>query len=264
MAVYDVCAFNGETDLLDLRLHILDPVVDWFFVVEFNETFSGKKKKLRFPPDLRRFTKFFKKLTYFAIPESIYSQYYSLADTSPNVPRDGPAHWRREFAQKESLKWTLACLQDNDTVFIGDVDEIVDPRHYREPFQGITKFKLRVYTYWLNNRSSEQFWGPIRASWGDIKDECLNHVRNSAPEKNTQEDQGWHFTSLGGHEKVKQKLLDSYTSESYASDTVISNLESNIHRNRDFLGRDFSYRVEESNWPEYLTKNKSKYAHLCL
>lgn len=265
--VYDVVSYNGEAELLDLRLNVLSSVVDQFIVVEFRETFSGKKKELTFPKDFRKFTKFFKKLTFFSIPESIYEQYAPLADASPNVPRGGPEHWKREFCQKESLKWTIALAPDDSTMFIGDVDEIVDPACYTERFEGITKFKLRVYTYYLNNRSSEQFWGPIRVRKGDIGDEpenCLNHLRNASPQKNTQENKGWHFTSMGGPGRVKQKLTDSYTSESYASDSVIGALESNIHSGRDFLGRAFTYRVDESEWPQYLKENRQKYEYLCL
>ncbi len=262
--IYDVCTFNGEADLLDIRLNILNPVVDQFLIIEFRETFSGKQKKLKYPPIFRRYTKFFKKITYYSLPESIYMEYANLANVSPNVPKGGPEHWAREFCQKESIKWTLACLRDTDTVMIGDVDEIVAPEHYQEPFDTITKFKLRVYTYYLNNRSSEQFWGPIRAKWGDIKDDCLNHVRNGSSEKNTHYEQGWHFTSIGGHDKVKEKLTDSYTQDSYAHPTVIENLKDNIANQRDFLGRGFTYRRDESEWPTYLTKNRKKYEHLCL
>lgn len=260
--IYDLVSYNGEAELLDLRLNILDDVVDQFIVVEFRETFSGKPKALTFPNQLRKFTRFFKKLTYFSIPESIYLQYVPLAEESPNVPQGGPKHWTREFCQKESLKWTIALAPDDATIFVGDVDEIVDPAHYTENFEGITKFKLRVYTYYLNNRSSEQFWGPIRAKHRDIKDTCLNHARNSSPEKNTSYDAGWHFTSLVPY-LAAGKLTDSYTKDSYANDWVLSNLKRNIRENKDFLGRDFSFTTDESEWPQYLTEHRNKYKDLC-
>jgi len=258
--IYDIVTYNGERELLDLRLNILDSCVDQFFVIEFRETFSGKKKELLFPPEFRRFTRFFKKLTYFSIPENIYFEYLRIAEDSPNVPKNGPLHWRREFCQKESIKWTLSMLQDNDTVFIGDVDEIIDPAKYHEP-PLLTKFKLRVYSYWLNNRSNEQFWGPIRARWGDIKDECLNHVRTNAPKSDDYA--GWHFTSMGGYRRLKDKLTDSYTSDSYANQYVMDALHYNLKNNRDFLGRDFTYQIDESEWPEYLTQHKIQYSNLC-
>ena len=75
---------------------------------------------------------------------------------------------------------------------------------------------------------------------------------------------GWHFTSLGGHENVKKKLTDSYTKDSYATDAVLNNLEHNIKESKDFLGRDFTYKIDEESWPQYLKDNKDKYKHLCL
>ena len=147
-------------------------------------------------------------------------------------------------------------LEDEDRVFIGDCDEIWEPV---QGTSGIVKLKLRVYTYYINNRSNEQFWGTITAHWKDLKDKCLNHVR-SGTLRNTEEYRGWHFTSM--KDDLKRKLEDSYTQESYATPEVLQNLEQNIEDNRDFLGRDFSYSVDESEWPQYLKENREKYKHL--
>lgn len=258
--IYDVVTYNGERELLDLRLNVLEPFVDQFIVVEFHETFSGKPKSLRYPPDLRRFTKFFKKLSYFAIPKSVYAEYLPMAQRS--LPETTVPHFYREFCQKESIKWTLASLRDEDVVYIGDVDEIVDPSYYHENFQGIQKFKLLVYTYWLNNRSNEEFWGPIRAHWVDLKDDCLNRARTDQNNR-TPYTAGWHFTSMGGYHSVREKLTDSYTEDSYASASVLSALKDVMHQNKDFIGRDFTYWTDESAWPTYLKDHRVKYEHLC-
>ena len=127
----------------------------------------------------------------------------------------------------------------------------------------IFKLKLKVYSYWLNNRSSEQFYGPIIGRWGEIKDKCLNHIRSTEHQK-TNTEAGWHFTSLGGYEGVKKKQEDSYTQETYASPYVLDNLYTNINELHDFLGRDFNYYKDDSNWPRYLKDNKSKYGHLLI
>ena len=122
------------------------------------------------------------------------------------------------------------------------------------------KLRLRVYSYFLNNRSDEKFAGTLVGKWGDIKEQCLNHLRSNT--KWTDDYLGWHFTSMGGYENVKKKLTDSYTSDSYASQQVISNLESNINANKDFLARDFNYTKDISEWPPYLKDNRLKYLHL--
>jgi hypothetical protein len=184
----------------------------------------------------------------------------ALAESSPNTK--GAPHWKHEFLQKESIKYGLQDLKDDDIVFIGDVDEVWDPRHSRLLHAGEpVKLNLLVYTYYLNNRSSEQFNGTLCGSWKYIKGECLNHLRSNAWKAALP--MGWHFTSMGGPEALKKKLTDSYTQESYATPEVLANLEYNIEHGRDFLGRNFSYTLDESDWPEFLKQNRDKYSHLC-
>lgn len=122
------------------------------------------------------------------------------------------------------------------------------------------KLRLRVYSYFLNNLSDEKFAGTLVGKWGEIKNECLNHLRSNT--KWTDDYMGWHFTSLGGYENVRKKLTDSYTSDSYANDWVLNNLEQNINGNVDFIGRHFNYIQDDTGWPDFLKDSKAKYKHL--
>ena len=124
----------------------------------------------------------------------------------------------------------------------------------------LEKLRLKVYSYYLNNRSSEEFAGTLVGKWGEIKNECLNHLRSNT--KWTDDYYGWHFTSMGGYENVKKKLTDSYTLDSYASQEVLNSLKQNINDSLDFLGRKFSYRVDTKEWPDFLKSNEAKYKHL--
>lgn len=277
MAIYDCFTYNGEHDILDIRLNILYPYVDKFIIIEFDETFSGKKKPKYLLKDWNKdWVKFLDKIDYAYITKSEYSKYEDLAKTSPNVPKNGPKHWKREFCQKESIKDAIQGLKDEDIMFIGDVDEVWDSEMKlydrtkaedypgKFPLNGVkvpAKLKLRVYSYWLNNRSNEEFWGTIVAPYSFIKDKCLNHLRSTDLPK-TQLEFGWHFTSMGGYENVRRKLTDSYTEDSYASPQVLNNLEQNINGNRDFLWRQFNYTNDESEWPIYLSNNRQTYKHL--
>lgn len=257
--IYDIFTYNSERDILDIRFNVLYPHVDKFVIIEFDETFSGKPKRKLFIEDWNAdWVKFIDKIEYAYIVKPDYRKYEILADSSPNVPKNGPNHWKQEFCQKESIKDVLFDLEDDDVVFIGDVDEIWDPN---VDISGPHKLKLKVYSYYLDNRSSEVFYGPIVAQYKDIKDKVLNHLRTNDLPK-TEKEAGWHFTSIGGAEKVKQKLTDSYTNDSYATHDVLERLTDNIDNNRDFLWRDFSYWRDESEWPQYLKDNKLRYRHL--
>ena len=187
-----------------------------------------------------------------------------MADSSSNVPKNGPEHWRREFYQKESIKKALIHLNNEDICFIGDVDEIWNP----EVLIDYTKddiFKLRqnVYTYYLNNRSSEPWAGTIVTKYKNIKNNCLNHLRTKGKTKYVYlQNGGWHFTSMGGINEVRRKLNDSYTPESYNTAEVQNNLEQRFGT-EDYIGRNkFKFWVNESDLPKYILDHKEKYKNL--
>lgn len=253
--IIDICSYNGEHDLFEIRYNILKDYVDEFIVVEFDKTFSGKPKE-------KLFNQHWDKVKYFFIGEEQYNKYMDLALSSPNTK--GASHWVREFCQKESIKDCLTHLKDDDIVFIGDCDEIwnpeMNPREYYDWYA--KKLRLNVYSYYLNNKSNEIFYGTICIQYAYIKEyPSLNEMRSGKYElQHTDFLPGWHFTSL--KDGLERKLTDSYTEESYATPQVLTNLKDNIENNRDFLGRDFKYEVDESQWPEYLKDNREKYLHL--
>ena len=253
--IYDIFTYNNEKEILDIHLNVLKNHVDQFIVVEFDKTFSGKDKPYYFK--LKEYEDF--PIRYVTFDESHYEKYRELAELSPNT--SGANHWKREFMQKESLKDALIGLEDDDIIYIGDVDEIWQKSPFIEKVTKPSKLKLKVYSYWLNNRSSEEFWGTLFTRYKWIKDKCLNHLRSDKGLR-TDKEWGWHFTSMGGYEEVKRKLEDSYTRESYWTEQVENNLEQNLVKNKDFLGRDFSYTTDESEWPQYLKDNRYLYQHL--
>ena len=51
--IYDCFSYWDEDLLLDLRLNILDKIVDYFVIVEGNKTWQNNSKKLRF--DINKF-----------------------------------------------------------------------------------------------------------------------------------------------------------------------------------------------------------------
>lgn len=265
MEIIDVITFNGEFELLKLRLSILSPYVDKFIVVEFDKTFSGNDKPtFGIMPPLDEFLETWKgKVDWYYHTEKTYGKYRELAEKSPNT--QGADHWKTEFMMKESIKDCLLDRKDNDIIYIGDVDEIWEPFPMSNKIQQseVFKLKLKVYTYYLNNKSSEEFWGPIVCRYKDVKDKCLNHIRSTYHNKTTTE-WGWHFTSMGGYEKVKEKLTASYTDASYATPEVLTNLKYNVENRKDFLGRKFVYLLDESEWPQYLKEHKAEYSQLCL
>lgn len=259
--IYDVFTYNGELSVLKLHLNITSPFVDKYIIIEANQTFSGHPKPLYFFQQQRFVQPFWGRINYHVINDWDDEDRWELARKSPNT--QGAAHWKREFYMKESIHDALEenGVQDDDLCLIGDVDEIWEGDPEAKEFNLPAKLKLKVYSYYLNNRSNEQFWGTYAARYKDFKGKILNHER-SRTDIRTQEEHGWHFTSMGGLKEVQRKLNDSYTQETYNTARVQELLPSN-HRNRlDFLGRDFTFKLSEDEWPTYLKENKHLYKPL--
>lgn len=62
--VLDAILVSTELDLLEIRMNELDPVVDRFYIIESNATFTGLPKETSFALNRQRFAKFDKKISY--------------------------------------------------------------------------------------------------------------------------------------------------------------------------------------------------------
>lgn len=253
MKIFDCFSFFNELDLLELRLNILNPYVDYFVLAEAEETFTGKPKSLYYKENYERFAKWDHKILHL-INENL--------DTGDPFTRAG--------YQKDRLREVLNVhAKDEDIVYFGDLDEIWKPQNVTDDkVYNLTQFN---YSYWLNNRSSEEWVGTIVGKWGTIKTNTLNHWR--ATHTNVLPDGGWHFTNMGGEEQIIKKI-EAYD---HANEVIprLSQFEGygikdRMEKGYDYLGRQFDYwgkpfefHMEEENWPEYLKDNKEKYQHLC-
>jgi len=286
--IYDIFTFYNELDLLEIRLEMLYAHVDYFVIVECTETFSGKQKPLYFEENKEKFKKYESKIIHYInyypaqswedLQDRLNKNFegkYILGDvkltnnimqnalTSPNVPL-GELHWLKEFYQKECIKVPLVNLNDDDVCFIGDLDEIWNPEIiYDIDKDSIYKLKQLVYSGYLNVRSSEDWAGTLLTRYKNIKSSCLNHLRTPSRTKYTFVDNaGWHFTFMGGPDRVKNKI-ESYGHQEYNNDSVKESVKDRLDKGLDVLGRThFNFWIDESQLPKYLIENKDKYKHL--
>lgn len=239
--VYDCFCYNGEEDILEIRLNILNEYVDKFVICEAMTTFQGNYKPLYYEENSERFSKWKDKIIYYIVP-----QYKS--DTMPTA-FDLAAY------QKDSIREVLKDCKPDDVVYFGDVDEIWTPQT-REG-----KLRQLAYSYYLNNRSSEDWQGTNVFKYENIKN--LNEIR--ANHSNVIENGGWHFTNLGGYEALIKKI-ESYDHQEVNIPWVKDGLKARMEANIDFLGRekdwkgnDFKMWIDHSQLPEYILENKDKY-----
>lgn len=253
---YDLFTLNGEMDLLEIRFNVLNDVVDKFIIVEGVETFSGYPRILSWVERNRdRFEEWEHKVEYCIVSDYDDPDIISQMQGRPYV--DQPA-FQRAFYQKEMLRKTLERLNpdDEDYVYYGDADEIWKPKEIDDQ---VYKLRQLAYSYYLNNRSEEDWRGTIVTKWKNLKNGCLNDMR--ANPVNILEDGGWHFTNLGGLEAIKRKI-QSYDHQEVNIPWVIDGLAERIEMDVDFLGRGYKMHKDESELPQFILDNKDRYRHL--
>ena len=276
MKKYDTFIFFNELDLLEIRLNILNDVVDYFVLVESTKTFTGVDKPLYYNENKERYKKFQDKIIHIIVDdmpntfEELLSREGDDLDrsihndclTTPNVPK-GEVHWLREFYQKEQIKKGLVGLNDDDFVFISDLDEIWEPSlnlDFNSDF--IYRFNQKVYCYYLNNLSSENWFGTVGTKYKNIKNYSINHIRTPNRNKYTLiPNAGWHFTFQGGGDNIKRKI-ESYGHQELNRDDIKSQINNRLNSNVDVFGRGYTLHIDNSNLPNFVINNKEKYKHM--
>ena len=252
---YDIFTLNNELDMLEIRLNLLNDYVDYFVIIEATETFSGYEKPLYYSLNKDRFEEFNHKIIHYVVTDTpkdfndtnCDQESFNLACNSDNVTRESLC-WLKEFYQKEMIKKALVNLNDDDICFVSDIDEIWNYNLNYDIGEGIYKPKINLcYINYLNVRTDEDwtfFTGPIVAKYSNIKNECLNHLRTHRKMNHKyifMENGGWHFNALGG---ISQKI-EAFKHPVYTVNYMNS--------------RQHGSRIDESELPEFLIKNKDKY-----
>lgn len=268
--VYDTFSFSGEYDILEIRFNLLSPFVDKFILCEGLYTFSGMLKPLFWAErDRDRFEEWENKVVFTIVSD--YDDKDIIKQIRDRVDYVDQPAFQRAFYQKESLRKSLEKLNpnDDDIIYYGDCDEMPNPVHTRKGLDLDNKiYKLRQlnYSYFLNNRSSEDWKGTIVGKWKNIKDGCLNDMR--AKPEHFLDDGGYHFTNMGGPETIRTKI-QSYDHQEVNIPEVTEHIEARMKKNIDFLGRSHDYQgkpfvlwQDESELPEFILNNKDRFIHL--
>jgi len=250
--VVSITPFWNETHILELRLGILEDVVDKFYTVEASQTFTGIDKPM--------------------LANTIQHPKHSVV--AIDFPKDimgrsiATQEWGRENYQRD-LIIDLSEYDDDDIVLITDLDEIPNPiavKFLRDNFDPdfTYAFDMVVHQYYLNNQNlGEGVWSKAKACsvaeyrrdgfWatGLRLDDNSIHIPNG----------GWHWTYIGDPEFIKNKI-EAFAHTEFDIDNVKSNLEYHYENNTDTLGRGFQLQLVEldnDSYPKYIRDNKVKY-----
>ncbi len=274
--VYDCFSFFNELDLLEIRLHELDPVVDYFVLVEATRTHQKQPKPLYFAENYERFKAFEKKIIHVVVDK--YPNFFSRFRVP--TPMDYDNH------QKNQIIQGLKGAQPDDIIIYSDLDEIPKAekiREYRDA-PGTKVFQQLLCSYFVNcvcthgpvepcelNHNGLHYWrGSVMAPFSEFSNSKEFRKRRDRQDNGIVqiEEGGWHFSYLGNWEQVLYKLRSfCHAKEVKYSIGDLDNpqkLIELIEQGIDLYGRDYSNSFVEldERFPRYLLDNRERFNHL--
>lgn len=270
--VYDCFMFFNELDILEVRLNVLDPVVDKFVLVESDVTLRGEKKEMTFEKNKERFAKFQNKIIHLVYTPD------GCADAATKRPK-----WYVENLQRDMIMRGLEGCRADDVILISDVDEIPVPEKiaaYKNS-PGIKVFQQRLMYYYANFAcwTHPVWYGTRMGTYADLLDpkqdlQLQDYFSYSAKGLPTYfrfcqgvvlPDAGWHFSYCGGADAIRIKKKSIPDGYDHTGDLTEKELVGIIRKGQDIHGRDIFFRIVSlSSFPKYLRKNVDKYREIIL
>lgn len=263
MKIFDCVTFFNELDLLEFRLKLLNKQVDYFVITESNLTHSGQNKSYNFPEAKERFKPWQHKIIYIPVEQSAEGLVFE--EQKKYNPQS--AAWQLENRQRNALLKAATYMEETDMVLLSDLDEIPSPLAIKKAisFTKPVAFSILCHYYFLNCQGAEQdrWWkGCIAATAKQFKEITPQGLRDKRDVFPSLADAGWHFSFLGGIEKIKQKLMATAHTE-YNKDEYVNekHIEEAVAKRKDILKREgiiFKY-VPLSYYPAALQKVMKQY-----
>ena len=238
--IIDCFTFYNELNMLKYRLNVLNNVVDYFILVEANQTHVGKPKKNYFEENKQMFEQFNDKIIHIVV---------DLPFNETNINISNNDQWTNEKHQRNCIKDGIVSIKDkltnNDYIIISDVDEIPDPnmlvniKNKTLNICDINSFSQDFYYYNLNNKRNEKWTHSKILSYKKYKE--LNTTCDNLRfyNSNILINGGWHLSYFGDANFIKNKL-ENFAHQEYNSDrfTNTNTIENIIKNNLDLFSRD--------------------------
>lgn len=286
MKIYDCFTFYNELDLLELRLKILDPFVDYFVLVEATKTYAGEKKNLYFRDNKNKFKRWEKKIIHVIVEDMPNPGKIYLKKSWKISSVLGLGRWKLEMYQRNQIQKGLKKCRDEDIIILSDLDEIPNPNKLdllKELVKDdrVVLFSQNLYYYFLNGFVYSNWEGSRACSFKLFrklfkkKGERFRRLRNLGlrikikflKSKNNPlrkiRDGGWHFSYLGDAEIISDKIKSiSHLENDKDEFTNLKNINESVKGGRDIFGRAMkvNYLPIDSTFPEEIVKNKRKYS----
>ena len=232
MKIYDSFLFFNELELLEIRLNELYEVVDNFIIVECTKTHQNKNKPLYYYDNKDRFSKFSDKIVHYVFNPTSY-----------------PYGWYIENEQRNQIKNANFTMTEGDILLLSDADKILkaeaikfirdNPSYFNQPATSIMQMSYGyINTVIVEPRDCKGWRGTVIVPYSVYNSFSLNDIRLQKDSLPRLENAGWHFSFIGGVERVKQKL-ESYAHSELNNSYYVDNkrIEDRINNLKDPLDR---------------------------
>lgn len=249
--VVDCFKFCHEFDRLELRLSILNDVVDYFVLTEATVTHAGTPKPLFFELNKSRFSPWLDRIRHVVVEDM------------PIGPND---NYIRDRHQLDCVFRGCPPLQSSDVLIVGDLDEIPNPiaiKSYRAN-DGIVGLNCYNSFFFLNCEAYQVQWcNPKLVSYGIAKRVSPSGIRDYAADVwgHLIPNGGWHFSYCGGLKSFEYKIRSFSHSNKLPpewrdEDYVKWITEKPQERGGLLTGMPLRIRKIDSTFPEYVRNNQ--------
>lgn len=265
--IYDCFLFSHELELLDLRIKMLGPYVDYFVLLESPWSFHGKPKKKIFEENKEKFNN----------PKIRHVVYEDL----PYIGNVDGKRSRGKKNERHSRNCSLRGISDadpEDIIMLSDVDEIpnmeiVLENLYRiddnqihlldDPTRPYLGLGMPMFYFYLNYITNQPCYTTLISKKKNFKKPSkMRKIRANNKIKNA----GWHYSYLGGIKQIRTKLntigstqvsAEKFTNENHIKECLSSG--------KDLFGRK-SVKIKKidpiKNGPKEISWFIEKYPNL--
>ena len=291
MKIFDCFMYFDEEIVLDLRLNMLNPLVDYFVIVESKFTHKGDKRDLKF--DINKFNEFKDKIIYLVFDEEpINIEELNDKDLESEKSRKlilNAAH--RENGQRNFITKGIENADSNDLILISDVDEIPNLENvdFKQIKNQIILFKQDMFYYKLNLKLPDLIWSGTKAckkkylkspQWlRNIKDKKYPIYRFDTFFSDKKyinikfiNNGGWHFSNIKTPAEIEYKLKSYLHHREFDINPIsVKEIENIINNKQAIYDLKVDKRVNKigngskledyplAKLPQYLQNNVEKY-----
>lgn len=264
--IYDVCFFNNENELLEIRINEYKEYIDKFILIIGDRTFQGNQKTNNIEDIYEKFRDIKGKIEIFEIK----------LNSSPSNS------WENEFVTLNYLNKIKSIFVDEDIIVTSDVDEILNISTLKK-IRTLKKFpsvvEIAVRYYYLNGRVISGYShdrGPIILRSKNLETQLVD-LRKKRSEMHILKNGGWHFSFIGGVKRIREKI-SSYSHSEFNNNSITGEeaLRKKTENGLDifqrpaghqhFKGDERSFKIFyetiDNTYPNYVQKNISKFKNL--